>query len=148
MADAKDQFKEKAMEWIGILIISPLWGIISTQLFVQAWLAVASLVIYFLGFVRGSVSRKDTLLMMGVALLSMILFSLLLGAGFWVLDLLPFGRTLADTVVYWFFAVISMLFFILQIPKKIRKSWRDAMIPGAFELDIIKRTLGLNPEDE
>jgi hypothetical protein len=69
---------EIMVKWIGILLISPLWGIVSTQLFLQSWLSFVNLVIDVLGFVRAAVSRKDTTLFMAVALFQTALFSFLL----------------------------------------------------------------------
>lgn len=137
------------MEWIGILFVSPLWGAISTQLFIQAWLSLANFFINLVGFVKGAVSRKSTALAMGAAIFGVLLFSLLLRAGLWLLtEVLSFGQTETENVVYWVFAGFSALFMLPQIPKKLRKSWRNAMIPGSLEADIFKRKMGLNPEHE
>lgn len=137
------------MEWLGILLISPFWGALSTQLFVQAWMGVLNFFISFVGFVKGAVPRKDAGLAMGVALFSVLLFSLLLRGGFWLLtDVLPFGRTQTENTVYWVFAGLSALYMLPQVPSKIRKSWRNATVPGSLETDILKRKLGLNPEHE
>jgi len=137
------------MKWLGILLVSPLWGAISAQLVLQAWMGVVNFFISFVGFVKGAVPRKDTALAMAVALFSVVSFSLLLRAGFWLLtDLLPFGQTQAENVVYWVFAGLSALYILPQIPQKVRKSWRNATIPGSLEMDILKRKVGLNPEHE
>ena len=137
------------MKWLGILLISPLWGALSTQLFIQAWMGVANFFIGFVGFVKGAVPRKDAALAMGVALFSVVLFSLLLRGGFWLLtDVFSFGQTQTENTVYWVFAGLSALYILPQVPSKIRKSWRNATIPGSLETDILKRKLGLNPEHE
>ena len=135
------------MEWLGILIVSPLWGAISAQLFIQAWLAVANFLIALVGFVRGKVSRETTALGMGAAVTGVIVFSLLLVGGFWFLTgVLPFGRSRVENIVYWVVAGLSSLYMLAQIPAKIRKSWRNAMVPGTLETDIYKRQRGLNPD--
>lgn len=131
------------MEWIGILFVSPLWGAISTQLFIQAWLSVANFFINLVGFVKGTVSRKSTALAAGAAVFGVLLFSLLLSAGLWLLtEVFSFGQTETENVVYWVFAGLSALFMLPQIPKKLRNSWRNAMIPGSLEADIFKRKMG------
>jgi hypothetical protein len=56
------------MWWIGILIVSPMWGMTSTQLFLQGWLAFLSAIIGTVGFVAGRVHRKTTALMMGTGI--------------------------------------------------------------------------------
>jgi hypothetical protein len=135
------------IEWIGIVVVSPLWGGISTQLFIQAWLAVANFLISVAGFIKGAVSRKTNALMMGAAVTGVVLHSLLLLAGFWFLtELLPFGQTRAENIVYWVFAALFAPYMLAQIPAKLRKSWRNAMAPGTLETDILKRKLGLNPD--
>ncbi|MHB8413290.1 MAG: hypothetical protein ACYDDI_15280 [Candidatus Acidiferrales bacterium] len=122
------------MKWLGILLISPVWGAVSTQLFLQGWLAFIGVFIGLIGFVKGSVPRKDTALLMGVAAFQVVLFSLLLTAGFWLLtDWLPFGRTGAENIVYWVFAGLSALYMLPQVPTKIRKSWRNALVAGSLE---------------
>ena len=141
--------RDKGMKWIGILLVSPLWGALSAQLFLQAWLGVANFFINLFGFVKGTVPRKTTAIAMGVAISSMILCFLLLRAGSWLLtEVLPFGRTETENVVYWLFSGLYALFMLPQIPIKCRKSWRNATIPGSLEVDSFKRALGLNPEYE
>lgn len=135
------------IEWIGILIVSPLWGGISTQLFIQAWLAVAHFFISVVGFIKGDVSRKTTGLMIGAAVAGIVVHSLLLVVGFWFLtEVLPFGKTRTENIVYWVFAALFAPYMLAQIPSKIRKSWRNAMSPGTLEIDILKRKVGLNPD--
>ena len=133
------------MNWLGILLISPIWGPLSTQFFIQAWLSVAQFFIYLVGFVKGSVPRKDNAIHMGVAICTVALFSLLLRGGFWLLTVvLPFGQTQAENIVYWLFAGLSWLYFIPQIPSKLRASWRYATIPNALWLDSLMQKIGLN----
>lgn len=135
------------MKWIGILLVSLFWGAVSTQLLLQAWLAAVGFVVGLLGFVRGAVPRKDTALVMGVAVTQIVLFSILLDGGFWLFTKkLPFGHTKAENVAYWIAAALSALYMLPQTPRKIRKSWRNAMLPGSLDLDILKRRAGLDPE--
>lgn len=133
------------MKWLGVLIVSPLWGAVSTQLFLQAWLAAINLVITFIGFLVGRVKRSNTALGMGVALVHGLIFSGLLHAGSWLLtDVLGVGWSRIENMVYWVFAVLSALYMLPQIPSRLRKVWRNAMVPGSLEEDIKKRKLGLN----
>lgn len=133
------------MKWLGVLLVSPLWGPLSTQFFIQAWLGVAQFVIHSIGFVKGAVPRKDNALYMGVAIFNVVLFSILLGGGFWLLtEVLPFGHSQLENVVYWIFAGLSCLYLFPQIPSKIRSSWRYATVPGEVWKDSIKQKLGLS----
>jgi hypothetical protein len=134
------------MKWIGLLVVAPVWGMLSTLLFLQAWLAVVNFCISLLGFARGRVPRVQGLLGMGAGLFGVLVFSLLLRAGFWILtEVMPFGRTGAENTVYWLCAVLSALFLVSQVPAKLRKSWRNAMVPGSLEEDIVRREQGRDP---
>lgn len=130
------------MNIIGGIIVSLLWGTISAQLFLQSWLAFIGAIINIVGIVKGKVERKTTLLGLGVSFVTMLLFSGLLYLGDYLLtNVLSFGYTKIENIVYWVFVVIRLLFFIPQFPSKIRKSWRNANIAGSLEEDIWKRKL-------
>lgn len=122
------------MKWIGLLIVSPLWGMISAQLFLQAWLALSQLIIAAAGFVRGRVPRSETAMGMGVYLLQTFLWSLLLSGGYWLLaNVLGFGWTNAENVVYWIFVALSAVYMLPQIPSRLRRAWHFSMTPGTLE---------------
>jgi len=127
---------------IGVIIISPIWGIVSTQLFLQSWLAFINAIIDIIGIVRGKVARKNNLLGLGVAILQVLLFSVLLSLGYYLLTkVFSFGYTRIENIIYWIFAVISLLYIIPQMPSKIKGAWRCANISGALEENIVKRKL-------
>jgi hypothetical protein len=71
------------VSWIGAVFVSPEWGVASTALFSQAWLAFANFWIALIGFLRGKAGRGTPAVMMGVAAGSCALYSLLLRAGCW-----------------------------------------------------------------
>jgi hypothetical protein len=127
------------IKWIGILIVSPFWGMISTQLFLQSWLSFINSIFCIIGLIRGKTSRKDTLLGLAASIIGIIIMSGLLRLGFYILDILPFGSTKTENTVYWIFAVFSLLYMIPQIPSKIRKGWRNVNVYGSLEEDILKR---------
>lgn len=128
------------MFWIGVLIISPIWGAVSTQLFLQAWLATAGIVVSLIGVVRGAVPRRDTLMQLGIAVFQLLLWSMLLRGGFWVIqDWLQFGASTGENVVYWIFAAFSAAYMIPQIPRSLRRAWHFAMTPGFLERETIAR---------
>jgi hypothetical protein len=130
------------VRWIGVIIVAPLWGMVSTQLFLQAWLAFINGIISIIGFLAGRVHRKISALGIGAGLGSAILFSLLLHAGQWLIsDVLPFGYSAGENTVYWIFAAISGLYLLPQIPGRIKKSWRNSMVPGSIETGIMNRRL-------
>lgn len=131
------------MKWLGALLVSPLWGSLSAQLFLQSWLAFANFFIALLGFVKGGLPRRDAALLMGVSLFSCALFSSILRGGHWLLTTtFHFGQSNTETIVYWIFVALSGLYMLPQIPSKIKKSWRNAMVPGSLEEDILLRKMG------
>jgi hypothetical protein len=120
--------------WVGVLVVSPLWGFLSTQLFIQAWLAVAGLVCGSIGLLRGRVEPGVNLIAIGTGLASVILWCALLRAGFWLLvDVLELGASGAENTVYWICAVVFALGSIPQIVLSVRNAWRFAMVPGALD---------------
>jgi len=117
---------------------------ISTQFFLQSWLALINFAINVVGIFKGQVERKVNFIGMGVALVQMALFSALLRGGQYLLaEVLGFGYTTSENVVYWIFAVASILYMAPQFPAKIQKSWRNATMAGSLEADILKRKLGM-----
>lgn len=128
------------MKWVGILFAWPLWGVLSTQLFFQCWLAGINFLFGVLGFVLGRVPRRDAALACGVALFGVVLFAILLRAGSWLLtEVLPFGHAETESIAYWGAAAFSAVFMLRQMPAKLRKSWRHVMLPGSLEADIRDR---------
>lgn len=124
---------------IGIFFISPFWGMTSTWLFLQSWVSFFVFTISIIGLIRGKVARKDMLGMLGVSIAQAILFSALLTLGEYVLtNLLGFGYTRIENIVYWVFAVPSFLYVLLQIPGKLKKNWQLANTPGFLEDDFFE----------
>lgn len=120
--------------WIGVLLVSPAWGWVSTQLFLQGWLSVVGIACGLAGLVRGRVPRLQNLMGIGVGVFSVILWSLLLRGGFWLLvDVLKFGYSSAENTVYWLVAAIFALGSLPQMITSVRNSWRFAMEPGALD---------------
>lgn len=130
------------MKWIGLLIVSPAWGLVSTQLFLQAWLSLLNCVIAFWGFIIGNVDRKLNVMTIGVSLASLILFGVLLRLGNWLLaDKLGFGATNSENNVYWFFCIVTAIFCFIELPSKVRKQWRNCTVHGSLQADILKRKM-------
>jgi hypothetical protein len=131
------------MNLIGITIVSPFWGVISTQLFLQSWLAFIGAIMSIIGIIMGKVERQKTFMGLGVSVVQMLLFSgLLYGGQYLLADVWGFGFTKTENIVYWVFAGLSLLYMVPQFPAKIKKGWRNATIPGSLEEDIMKRKMG------
>ena len=137
------------MSWIGVLIVSPIWGTISTRLFLQSWLALLQGIIGIIGLFDGRVERKVNGVLVGFSFGAMVVCSLLWSVGFWLLyDVLGFGYSAGETTVYWVFVAVSALYFLPQIPGRLGKTWRNAMVPGSLEDDIAARKLGEESQDK
>lgn len=133
---------------IGLIVISPLWGMLSTQLFLQSWLSFINFGICLIGFIRGKTARRDNLIGIGVCLLSMALFSAGLWLGQWILaEQSPFGQTQSENVVYWVFCAISALFMVPQMLKRVGKSWKQATVPGERESDYLRNRAKMAQND-
>lgn len=130
------------MSILGVLVVAPLWGAISAQLFLQAWLALSNLIIHLIGFVKGEVERKVNLLGAGASLMQMALFSALLYGGQYLLtEVFGFRYSMAENGVYWLFVMLSLLYMLPEIPATVRKSWRNATVAGSLEADTRKRKM-------
>jgi hypothetical protein len=128
--------------WVGMLLVSPVWGWVSTQMFLQGWLSVVGIACGLAGLVRGRVPRLQNLTGIGVGVVSVILWSALLRGGFWLLvDVLKFGYSGAENTVYWLVAGIFALGSLQQMVTSVRNSWRFAMVPGALDQFTLDRRI-------
>lgn len=128
------------MNLIGIVIVAPIWGILSTRLFLQSWLALINTGIHVFGLVTGKVDRRLNFMGFGFSLALCLLWSGLLYLGQYLFSVVwGFGHTTPENVVYWALAIASLVFFVREFPSKIRKAWRAATVLGAIEQDILER---------
>lgn len=128
--------------WVGVLLVSPVWGWVSTQVFLQGWLSVVGVACGLAGLVRGRVPRSQNLMSIGVGMFSVVLWSGLLRGGFWLLvDVLKFGYSGAENAVYWLVAGIFALGSLPQMVTSVRNSWRFAMVPGALDQFTLDRRI-------
>ena len=130
------------MKWVGILLISPVWGSLSTRLFLQSWLAAVNFFIYFLGFVRGAVQEKTTHWLWASPCLAPFCSHCYFAAvsGFWVMYSIWLDES-RNHCLLGFRGAFTPL-YASQIPLRVRKAWRLAMIPGSVEADILEQRVG------
>lgn len=132
------------MESFGIIVVGPLWGLISTQLFFQTGEEFIKGCIYLMGLFKGKVSSKKLLVRMVAAFVTSIGCAILLVFGFWLICVrYPHLRTPAQNVLYLAFALFGTVYVVSQMSTKIRKAWRHATQPGAIEDDAM-----IDAEDE
>lgn len=127
------------MESFGIIVVGPLWGLISAQLFFQTGEEFIKAVIYLMGIFKHKVATKKLVVRMVIALASSLLCAILLVFGFWVICVrYPSLRTPAQNVLYLAFALLGTVYIVSQMPNKLHKAWRHATISGAIEDDALE----------
>jgi hypothetical protein len=131
------------MYWLGLLIVAPVWAMLSAQLLLMGILAFANFVIAIVGLCKKAVSLRVAAAALTAASLSAILYFSLLIAGFYFLThTTSFGRTFSEKIVYGVVVLFSVIYMAPEFIYKTRKQWRSCMIPGALELDIARRRWG------
>jgi hypothetical protein len=124
------------MQSFGIIVVGPLWGLLSAQLFFQTGEEFIKGVIYLMGFLRHKVKGRTMLIRMITAFVTSIVCAILLVGGFWLICVrYPDLRTPAQNVLYLAFALLGTVYVVSQMPHKLKKAWRHANIPGAMEED-------------
>lgn len=124
------------MQSFGLIVVGPLWGLISVQLFFQTGEELIKATIYLIGLMKHRVAARKLLARFFGAMAASLVCAVLLVFGFWLVciryaDL----RTPSQNVLYIVFAVFAAVYLIKQLPDRLRKAWRHATIPGAIEED-------------
>lgn len=128
------------MYWLGLLLVSPLWAMLSTQFFLQGWLSLIDFAIALIGFYRRNVSTAILVAAVIAALWGFLLAIVLLSGGFYLLHVrMSFLSTRSETIMYSVFVVFSIFYMAAEFVYKIKKHWRNCLIPGSLELDIAQR---------
>jgi hypothetical protein len=114
--------------WIGPAVVAPLWGIGSAQLLLQGWRAYADAFIAVVALVRGRMAGSRTFGTLVGALVTGVICSVLLRAGFWwLVEVLGFGRTPLEQVLYCTSLGLALRFMLPRLGSTLRQSWRKAM---------------------
>lgn len=115
------------MYWLGLTIVAPAWGGVSTFLFYWGWLSFLGVVACLIGLVRGRLPRPVILQHLFNQFTRLVFFGLLLLIGFATLFMvLPFGRTQSEMIAYWAAATISLVIAITKMPGDIDLLWKQA----------------------
>lgn len=114
--------------WIGPAVAAPLWGIGSAQLVLLGWRAYANAFIAVVALVRGRMAGARTVGRLFAALVTGVICSVLLRAGFWwLVEVMGFGRTLLEQVLYCTSLGLALRFMLPRLASQIGQSWRKAM---------------------
>jgi hypothetical protein len=112
-----------------LLIIAPIWGMLSGQFFTQSCLSFICCLIHTSGIFCSKVPRPENSAGALGNLLSLIIFPPLLFAGSW-LFLKFFMHTTGEKICYWSFFVFSVWYCLDQAYAKVIRSWLCAYRPG------------------
>ena len=114
------------MTWIGLLLIAPLWGPVSTVMFFNGWLSFLGILACLIGLFAGRVPRRMVLSHLFNHVTRVFFFGLILLVGFMLLfKVLPFGRTQGEMIAYWITATITLVVVIPRISNKIDQIWKQ-----------------------
>lgn len=126
------------MESFGIIVVGPLWGLISVQLFFLIGEEAIMAVMYLIGIMRGYVSSKKLVPRAVWSALRSVGSALLLIAGFWLICVrYPTLRSSAQNVLYLAFAILAIFYVVAAMPGRLNRAWRHATIVGAIEDDAL-----------
>jgi hypothetical protein len=123
---------EKVINLIGPFVLAPVWGWVSTQLFLQGWLAYADMFIAIASLVRGRATGSRAAEAAFGAFVTGVVCTVCLHVGFSLLvEDMGFGGTGLEKILYCVFVVLSAAYLVPRLPSKIQKAWRTAMNPAA-----------------
>jgi hypothetical protein len=124
---------------VGLLLVSPVWALVSTRLFMETWFSLYAAVVSAVGLVRGTADRRVSLRGVFLYLATMAASVLLLWLGQYLLaDVMGFGFTISETIVYWTCAFLAAWYYTSGMLIKGRSIWKDATMPEALKEDALK----------
>ena len=108
------------MELLGIILISPLWGILSPRLFLQSWLSFLAILATLIFLFQARSQYKAFFLLFCRHFTDMLFNFILLMAGFYILYYhLPFGASGAEALLYWIFSSIQLALILPTVSRRI-----------------------------
>lgn len=114
------------MTWVGLFLIAPMWGPVSTIMFYHGWLSFLGILACMVGLAGSGVSRRVVIAHLFNHVTRVLFFGLVLVVGFMLLfKVLPFGRTQGEMIVYWVTATITLVAIIPRISNKIDQIWKQ-----------------------
>jgi hypothetical protein len=114
--------------WIGPGVVATLWGIGSASLVVEGWRAYSNAFIGVAALVRGRTTGSRTFgTLVGAVITGLVCSGLLRGGFWWLVEVLGFGRTPLEQIVYCTSLGIALRYMLPWLGSKIRISWRTAM---------------------
>lgn len=110
------------MEWAGLLIAAPFWGVASTILFYRGWLSFLGVAACLIFLFKNKGRRPAAAIhLFNQFTLIVFYFALLLGGFLILFKALPYGRTTGEIAVYWISATIALVLVLPGTSKRIEK---------------------------
>lgn len=114
------------MEWLGALIVSPVWGLLSVYMFYRSWVGFLGVTACIIGFFCSDACLKIKLLCLYHQLTMMLFYGTLLLVGFWFFfNYLPFGRTTGEALTYWLSTTAALALVLPKIPVAVDRIWSE-----------------------
>lgn len=130
------------MNWVRILVVAPIWGLLAAQLILQMLMAFVNFLLAVAGLIAGRVERRVNAMAIGTHVFSFLLFGGIAYLLHWlVTSYMAFDYSAVEGIVFW---ILFCLAVVISIPEGLRKfhvSKRQSFVPGAIEEDIWRRKL-------
>ncbi len=125
------------MQVLGLLIVAPLWGLLSPKLFVKSWIGFLGVLACCIGLKRGKVTLRSFAYHLLNNITEMVFGAALLVTGFYLLYFfMPFGRTGSEVLVYWIFSTVQLFFVIPTLSARIETIWAQTNAPAPARLPL------------
>jgi len=122
------------MKWLRLVLLGPISGVVGALVFMIALKLLMELVIYTLGLIRGGVPRKDNAINLLVLAGQWLLLSLVGGGAVHILqDVLKLPSSQSEAAVAALSGLPLLVWLLARIPRQIKSTWREAMIPGSAQ---------------
>ena len=118
------------MKWVGLILIASIWGPASAIFFFKSWISFLGILASLVGLWRGRVSRGVVAGHLFHHLTQTMFFGLGLLVGFLLLyQVLPFGRTQGEIIIYWISAMVTEVMLLGKISIYIDEIWHQVNGP-------------------
>jgi len=122
--------------WLNVLVIAPIWGMLSVQLFLQGLIGLLNFPVAVVAVVRKTLPPEMSIAAASGSVGMAVIYFGLLSLGIYVMNTkTSFGATISETIVFWVFAIFALWFMAGQVIGKIMTNWRHCTIPGAWLKD-------------
>ena len=124
------------METLGVLLISPFWGVASPRLFMRGWLNFLGTIALAIAFVKSRITFVSFSRGLFHFLTELIFSFVLLLAGFFLLySYFSFGRSNPEVIVYWIFSTVQMIFLITTVSERLDRILAKVTLMGSKSPD-------------